>query len=135
MSTPKNKVQLTGFIGRDAEVKNLSGGKTVARASIAISEFYKNAKGESKDETYWHNLVLWGKLADEASEKMKKGAEVFVEGKLVSKSYENKEGKKVYVTEVWVSEFSLVEKTKAEESTASYQIKAKRKRMEQLVQS
>jgi single-strand DNA-binding protein len=75
----------------------------MARVSIATKEFYKNAKGERVTETQWHTLVAWGKTAELMERYLKKGAELALQGKLVSRNYEDKEGIKRYVTEIHVS--------------------------------
>jgi single-strand DNA-binding protein len=109
----RNKVQLIGNLGAAPEIKTLEGGKKMARFSIATNESYKNAKGEKVTETQWHNLVAWGKVADIAEKYLTKGKEVVIEGKLVSRSYNDKEGSKKYITEVQVNELLLIgEKTK-----------------------
>ena len=90
----RNKVQLIGNLGAAPEIKTLDGGKKMARFSIATNESYKNAKGEKVTETQWHNLVAWGKVADVAEKYLTKGKEVVIEGKLVSRSYNDKEGSK-----------------------------------------
>jgi single-strand DNA-binding protein len=109
----KNKVQLIGHLGAAPEIKTLDGGKKMARFNIATNESYKNAQGEKITETQWHNLVAWGKVADIAEKYLTKGKEVVIEGKLVSRSYNDKEGTKKYITEVQVNELLLIgEKTK-----------------------
>ena len=76
--------------------------------SIATKEVYKNAQGEKVTETQWHNLVAWGKTAGIAEKYLKKGNEVALEGKLINRSYNDKEGNKKYVSEVEVNEFLLL---------------------------
>lgn len=104
----KNKVQLIGNLGNTPEVKTLESGKKMARFSVATSENYRNAKGEKVTETQWHNLVAWGKVAEIAEKFLFKGKEVAIEGKLVSRSYNDKEGNKKYITEVQVNELLLL---------------------------
>ena len=108
MSTPKNKVQLIGNVGNEPEVTNLESGKKVAKFSIATNESYKNAQGEKVQNTQWHNIVAWGKIAEIVEKYVGKGKEVALEGKLTSRSYETKEGEKRYVTEVVVDEILLL---------------------------
>jgi single-strand DNA-binding protein len=110
MKNLKNKVQLIGHLGANPEVKNLEGGKTLARFSIATNDTYKNAKGEKVEDTQWHNVVTWGKTAEIAEKYLKKGSEVAVEGKLTSRSWEDKEGQKKYTTEVVVHEILMLGK-------------------------
>lgn len=104
----KNRVQLIGNLGMDPEVKNLEGGKTMARISIATNDVYKNQKGEKITDTQWHNLVAWGKTAQIAEKYLKKGSEVAVEGKLTSRSYEDKDGVKKYITEIVINEILMI---------------------------
>ena len=104
----RNKVQLIGNLGAAPEVKKLESGKKVVRFSVATNETYKNAKGEKVTETQWHNLVAWGKVADIAERYLTRGKEVAVEGKLINRSYNDKEGNKRYITEVQVNELLLL---------------------------
>jgi single-strand DNA-binding protein len=104
----KNKVQLIGNLGGKPEVKKLDSGKKVATISLATSESYKNASGEKVTETQWHRLIAWGKLADVAEKYLDKGKEIAIEGKLINRSYTDKDGKKKYVTEVQVSELLML---------------------------
>ena len=113
MNNMRNKVQLIGNLGMDPEVKHLTGGKTVAKVSIATKEVYKNAIGEKVTETQWHNLVAWGKTAEIAEKFLKKGTEIAVEGKLINRSYNDKEGNKKYVSEIVVNEFLILGSKKA----------------------
>lgn len=108
MSNLKNKVQLIGNIGNAPEIINLEGGKKLAKFSVATNESYKTAKGETVKETQWHNLVAWGKTAEIVEKYLAKGNEVAIEGKLTSRSYEDKAGVKKYVTEVVVNELLML---------------------------
>jgi single-strand DNA-binding protein len=111
----KNKVQLIGNLGNAPEVKTTENGKKLARFSVATDESYRNANGEKVTETTWHNLVAWGKVAEIAEKYLTKGKEVAVEGKLINRSYTDKEGNKKYITEVEVNEILMFggDKTKA----------------------
>ena len=104
----KNKVQLIGNLGTKPAIKETSGGKKLASFQIAISDSYRNALGEKITETQWHRVVAWGKIAEIAEKYLDKGREVAVEGKLVHRSYNDKEGNKKYITEVQVSEILLL---------------------------
>jgi single-strand DNA-binding protein len=109
----KNKVQLIGNLGTAPEIRTTEAGKKLARFSMATNESYRNAKGEKVTETQWHNVVLWGKVADIAEKYLAKGSEVAVEGKLINRSYNDKQGNKKYITEVQVSELLMLgEKSK-----------------------
>ena len=92
MNALKNRVQLIGNLGNDPEIVNLDGGSKLAKFSIATSESYKNAQGEKVEETQWHNIVAWGKTAEIVENYLAKGKQVAVDGKLVHRSYETKEG-------------------------------------------
>lgn len=107
MKTLRNSVQLIGRLGKDPEVKTF-GEKKKAAFSIATSDSYKNAKGEKVEDTQWHNLVIWGKLADVAGKYLKKGSEVAIEGKLVHRVYETDKGEKRYITEINVNDFLML---------------------------
>ena len=104
----RNKVQLIGNLGNAPEVKTLESGKKMARFSVATSESYRNAKGEKVSETQWHTLVAWGKVAEIVEKYLTKGKEVAIEGKLINRSYDDKEGNKKYITEVQVNELLLL---------------------------
>ncbi len=110
MNAIRNKVQLIGNLGQDPEVVNLDSGNKVAKFSIATNETYKNSKGEKITETQWHNVVVWGKLADVVEKFLLKGSEVAVEGKLIHRTYETKEGEKRYVSEIKCNELLMLGK-------------------------
>jgi len=110
MSTLRNKVQLIGHVGNDPEILNLESGKKLAKFSIATNESYKNSKGEKITDTQWHNIVAWGKTAELIETYVPKGKEIGIEGKLTSRSYEDKDGVKKYITEVVCSELLLMGK-------------------------
>jgi len=110
----KNKVQLIGNLGANPEIKTLEGGRKLARFSVATNETYRNAKGDKVTDTQWHTLIAWGKVAEIAEKYLKKGSEVAVEGKLINRSYNDKDGNKKYSTEVQVNEVLMLgDKTKA----------------------
>jgi len=108
MNTLRNKVQLIGNLGNAPEIITLESGKKLAKFSIATNESYKNAQGEKITDTQWHNLVAWNKTAEIVEKYLEKGKEVAIEGKLTSRSYDDKEGTKLYITEVVVSELLLL---------------------------
>ena len=108
MNTLRNKVQLIGNLGQNPEVKELNGGKKVAKFSLATNETYRNKAGEKVTDTQWHNLVAWGKTAEIIEKYLKKGSEVAVEGKLLNRNYTDKEGVKRYVAEIQVSELLML---------------------------
>jgi single-strand DNA-binding protein len=106
MKSLRNSVQLIGRLGKDPEVKNFEKSKK-ASFSIATTDSYKNQKGEKVEDTQWHNIVIWGKLAGIAEKYLKKGHEVAVEGKLVHRVYEMN-GEKRYVTEINVNDLVML---------------------------
>ena len=96
-----NKVILVGNLGKDPEVRTLDNGTKVARFSLATTESYKDRNsGERIDQTEWHNIVLWRGLAEIAERYLRKGSQIYVEGKLQTRSYEDKEGVTKYNTDV-----------------------------------
>ena len=108
MDALKNKVQLIGNLGNAPEIKSITGGKKMARFSMATNETYRNAKGEKVTETQWHNIVAWGKVAELAEKYLSKGSEIAIEGKLVNRSYTDKDGSKKYITEVQLNELLML---------------------------
>jgi len=111
MNTLRNRVQLIGNLGANPEIKEFDGGKKLARFSIATTDTYKNDKGEKVQDTTWHNVVAWGKLADTVGTYLTKGNEIALEGKLSNRSWEDKEGTKKYITEIVMNEMVML-KTK-----------------------
>jgi len=118
MNTLKNKVHLVGNLGFDPEVREIAKGRKVARLSVATNESYKNASGERITDTQWHTVVAWGQTAEMAERLLRKGAPVMLEGRLVHRSYEAKDGSKRYITEVVMSNFQLLP-AKREEAAAA----------------
>ena len=108
MSTLRNHVQLIGNVGQEPQITNLESGKKVARFSLATNEYYKNEQGEKVQNTEWHTIVAWGRTAEIIEKYAGKGKEIGVSGKLKSRSYEDNEGVKRYVTEVEANEILLL---------------------------
>jgi single-strand DNA-binding protein len=104
----KNKVQLIGNLGKDPDLKNLGNGQALLRLTLATNERYKTAEGEWKENTQWHPIVAWGKQAEKLASLVRKGTGLVIEGRLVQRTYESKEGEKRYSTEVVLSEFQLL---------------------------
>lgn len=104
----KNKVQLIGHLGNRPDIRTTENGKKYARFSVATNEIYRNSKGEKLTETLWHNLVAWGKVAELVEKYLIKGAEIAIEGKLINRSYIDKDGNKKFITEVQVNELLLL---------------------------
>jgi len=103
-----NKVILVGRFGRDPETRYTGGGQAVANFSIATDETYKDKNGERQKRTEWHKLVVWGKQAEIAQQYLKKGSLVFVEGRIQSREWQDKEGQKKTSFEIVVSNFRML---------------------------
>lgn len=104
-----NKVILLGNLGKDPEVKYTPSGTPVAKLAIATNERFKDKEGQWQDRTEWHNVVLWQRLAEIAGEYLKKGAKVYIEGKLQTRSWEDKQtSQKRYMTEVVANDLVLL---------------------------
>ncbi|MFT5791238.1 MAG: single-strand DNA-binding protein [Saprospiraceae bacterium] len=108
MSTLRNKVQLIGNLGNNPEIITLESGKKLAKFSIATNESYKNAQGEKVQNTEWHNVVAWNATAEIVEKYLEKGKEIAIEGKLTSRSYDDKDGNKRYVTEIVCNELLML---------------------------
>lgn len=104
----KNRVQLIGNLGKDPEVVTLDNGNKVAKFSLATHQAYKDSAGNKVEDTQWHNIVAWGNLATRAEKYLAKGKGIAAEGRLVHKSYDDKNGNKKYVTEVVLNDFLML---------------------------
>jgi len=102
-----NKVILVGHLGKDPEARMLEGGVSVVSFPLATSESF-NKDGKKVEQTEWHNIVMWRGLADVAAKFLQKGKLVYIEGKLRTRSFEDKEGVKKYTTEVVAENFTLL---------------------------
>lgn len=98
-----NKVIIVGRLGADPEVKTVSNGNNVARLSVATSENWVDKDGQKQERTEWHRIVVWGKLADLCGKYLTKGRQVYLEGRLQTRSWEDQQGQKKYTTEVVAS--------------------------------
>jgi len=108
MSTLRNRVQLIGNIGKEAEVITLDSGKKLAKFSIATNDYYYDNKGEKVQDTQWHNVIAWEKKAEIIENYVNTGDEIAIEGKLTHRSYEHQDGGKRYVTEIVCNEIQLL---------------------------
>ena len=95
-----NKVIIIGRLGADPEVKTVSGDNTVARLSVATSENWTDRNGQKQERTEWHRIVVWGRLADLCGKYLSKGRQVYLEGRLQTRSWEDQQGQKRYTTEI-----------------------------------
>lgn len=103
-----NKVILVGNLGKDPEVRHLEGGASVANFPLATSESYKDRNGNRVDQTEWHNVVVWRGLADVAEKYLKKGNQVYIEGKIRTRSWDDKDGVKRYTTEIVADQMTML---------------------------
>lgn len=108
MNKIQNRVKLIGHLGADPEIRTLDSGRKVANFRIATNSSYTNDKGERVEDTQWHPIVAWGKLAEISEKHLTKGKKVAIEGKLVHRSYEAKDGEKCYITEVNCDELMML---------------------------
>jgi len=108
MKTNINKVELVGFAGMNAEVKEIKKGIKLGRFSLATSEGYKNKNGEWVNSTSWHNIVLWNKAAEKAAEIVKKGLRVAVTGRINYRSYETSSGEKRMTVEIMANDLEII---------------------------
>jgi len=105
-----NKVILVGHLGKDPEVRHLENGTSVANFTLATSESYKDKAGNRIDQTEWHNIVVWRGLADVAEKFLKKGSQIYLEGKIRTRSWEDQTGNKKYTTEIVADTFNMLSK-------------------------
>jgi len=95
-----NKVILVGNLGRDAELRYTPGGAAVATLNLATTEVFKDREGQKKEDTQWHRVILWGKTAESLQDYLTKGKQIYVEGKLQTRKWKDKDGNDKYTTEV-----------------------------------
>ena len=105
-----NKVFLIGRLGKDPEVQYLESGVPVAKFPLATSEVYKDKTGNKVEQTEWHNIVLWRSLAETAEKYLRKGSSIHLEGKIKSRSWDDKEGHKRYITEIIGDNFVMLDR-------------------------
>jgi len=103
-----NKVILLGRIGKEPDVRYMTSGEAVANVSLATSERWKDKNGEKQEKTEWHNLVFYRKLAEIAGEYVKKGDQLYVEGRIQTRKWQTKEGQDRYTTEIIVDEMTML---------------------------
>ena len=95
-----NKVILVGNLGRDAELRYTPGGAAVATLNLATTEVFKDREGQKKEDTQWHRVILWGRTAESLHEYLTKGKQIYVEGKLQTRKWKDKDGNDKYTTEI-----------------------------------
>jgi len=105
-----NKVTLIGNLGKNPEIQQLEGGITLAKFTLATSESYRDEKGNKHTDTEWHSILAWRNLAEVAGKYLKKGSTVYLEGKIKTRSYEDKTGVKKQVTEIIADHIIMLDK-------------------------
>jgi len=105
-----NKVTLIGNLGKDPEISQLEGNIAVGRFTLATTEIFKDRNGQSNAKTEWHSIVLWRSLAELAEKYLRKGSLVYIEGKLQTRQFEDKEGKVRYTTEIVAEQLIMLDK-------------------------
>lgn len=108
MNALRNTVQLIGRLGQDPEIVNFPDGNKMAKFSLATDDSYKDKNGTKVERTYWHNVVVKGGLVEVVEKYVAKGKEVAIEGKLTNRSWEDKDGKKQYTTEIFCNELLML---------------------------
>ena len=115
-----NKALIIGNLGQDPEIKYTQSGSPVANLSVATSERWKDKNtGEQKEQTEWHRVVVFGRLAEIAEQYLKKGSKIFIEGKIQTRDWEDAEGNKKYTTEVVAREMTMLDSRASADSSAS----------------
>jgi len=115
-----NKVILIGNVGKDPETRHLEGGNVVSKFSLATSEVYKNKVGEKITNTEWHNIVLWKGLAEIAEKYVRKGSQLYIEGRIRTRSYTDQEGNTKYTTEIIADSMQMLGKKAEGQSTPEH---------------
>jgi single-strand DNA-binding protein len=118
MSRGVNKVILVGNLGKDPEVISFDGGVKKASFSLATTEVYRTRDGQDMEQTEWHNVVLWRGLAEVAEKYLRKGSQIYVEGRIKSRSYE-KDGQKRYITEIECDNLTMLGNKNSSDSSSS----------------
>ena len=115
-----NRVILIGNLGRDPEVRRLENGAVVAKFSVATNENYRDKAGEWQTQTEWHDVVVWRNLAERAESQLTKGAQVYLEGKLTHRTWQDKDGNNRKTTEVVASYFRALNRREGSDSNGGY---------------
>jgi single-strand DNA-binding protein len=115
-----NKAILVGNLGKDPELRYLEGNIAKVRFSLATSEFYKDKNGNRIEQTEWHNIVMWRGLAENAEKLLKKGMQVYIEGKIQTRQWTDKEGNKKNTTEILAESFVILQKREGTDSDTTF---------------
>lgn len=114
-----NKATLIGHVGRQPEIRYTQGGAPVANFSVATNEYWTSASGDKQERTEWHKIVAWGKLAEFCQEYVQKGSYLYIEGRIQTRNYEDRDGVKRYITEIRANEIGLLDRKPGGYDTAS----------------
>jgi len=115
-----NKVILVGNLGKDPELRYTTSGTAVANFTMATSERFKDRNGEQQKRTEWHNIVAWAGLAEICGKYLKKGKQVYIEGRIQSRSYDDRDGNKRYITEIVADQMQMLGRAGEEGDSSSY---------------
>jgi len=114
-----NKAILVGNVGKDPEIRYLDGGTALCRLTLATNETYRTKDGERVTQTEWHNIVLWRGLAEIAEKYVKKGAQLYIEGRIKTRSWDDKDGNKRYTTEIVADNLQMLGRKGDDQSSGS----------------
>jgi single-strand DNA-binding protein len=114
-----NKVTLIGHVGKQPEIRYTQGGAPVGNFSLATNEYWTTNTGERGERTEWHRIVAWGKLAEFCQEYVQKGSYLYIEGRIQTRSYDDRDGVKRYITEIRANEIGLLDKKTAGEPASA----------------
>ncbi len=120
MAGSVNKVILIGNLGKDPETKTFGDGTQVCRFPLATSETYKNREGAQIEQTEWHNVVLWRRLAEIAGQYLRKGSKVYIEGRIKTRSWDDEQGQKRYITEIEADQMTMLDSRKEGNEQGAY---------------
>lgn len=121
-----NKVTLIGNLGKDPEISTLEGDIALAKFTLSSNESYKDQNGNTQTITDWHNIVAWRNMAEKVGKYLHKGSHIYMEGKIKTRSYEDKDGTKRYVTEIIADSFIMLDKSTSSANAEIDAIKTER---------
>ncbi|MBN2426738.1 MAG: single-stranded DNA-binding protein [Deltaproteobacteria bacterium] len=116
-----NKVILVGRLGKDPELRYTTSGTPVANFTLATSERFKDRNGEQQERTEWHNIVVWRNLAEICGKYLKKGKQIYAEGKIQTRSYDDRDGNKRYITEIVLDQMQMLGRAGEDDNQRSYE--------------
>ena len=117
-----NKVILVGNLGKDPELRYTPSGTAVCTFSLATSERFKNKQGEQQEKTEWHNIVVWAGLAEICGKYLTKGKQVYIEGRIQNRSYDDRDGNKRYITEIVANEMQMLSRAGEQNNSGGYPV-------------